>query len=430
VTARALAALLVLLLADAATAQVQPPAKPPLRPAAEPPDAPQGWKVEPFSVSNQAAGFQVALTGYVQADFRSFQDWQVGDGSDPTQRADDFEWRRVRIGFEGEWRKLVFEFDVDPAFDEGDELKDAIVGLRFAKELEIAGGHMKLPVSPERLTSASKTDFIERAAVVASLTADRDWGGMLVGELGRTLEYRAGVFQGDTRTSPRRSGTTAAARLVLKPTEWLDVGGSFSQGDVLADAATPGIDPFAKGLEGTSATGYEFFPGVYVNGQRRRWGADARIQRGPVALWGEFLEAREERKGQGPVLEDLPDVYGRGWSATATWLVTRERKTRTIRPSRGLFAGPGAVELSARYEELWFDDVRNEGFESSGSRAGNVRPAGIRAFTGGLSWWPTRFLRLMGNVLIERYDDTLRAPEPGNAGDYVSLLGRIQVQLP
>jgi len=130
------------------------------------------------------------------------------------------------------------------------------------------------------------------------------------------------------------------------------------------------------------------------------------------------------------VLEDLPDVYGRGWSATATWLVTRERKTRTIRPARGLFAGPGAVELSARYEELWFDDVSNQGFEASGSRAGNVRPAGIRTFTGGLSWWPTSFLRLMGNVLVERYEDPLRAPEPGNEGDYVSLLGRIQVQLP
>ena len=428
--ARALAALLVLLLADSASPQAQPPAKPPLGPAAGPPDAPEGWKLEPFSISNQAAGFQVELTGYVQADFRKFQDWQVGDGLDPTLRAADHEWRRLRIGFQGEWRKLVFEFDVDPAFDEGDELKDARLGLRLAKPLEIHGGHMKLPVSPEWLTSAAKTDFIERAALVTSLGPGRDWGGLLQGELGRALEWRAGVFESDARTSPRRAGTTAAARLVVKPSEWFDLGGSFSQGDVLADRESPGFDPFPKGLEGTSATGYEFFHGVYVNGQRRRWGVDARVQRGPVSLWGEFLEAREERKGQGPVLEDLPDVYGRGWSATATWLVTRERKTRTIQPSRRLFTGPGAVELSARYEELWFDDVSNAGFESSGSRAGNVRPAGIRTFTGGLSWWPTRFLRLMGNVLIERYDDALRAPEPGNAGDYVSLLGRIQVQLP
>ncbi len=161
-----------------------------------------------------------------------------------------------------------------------------------------------------------------------------------------------------------------------------------------------------------------------------RWGADARVQAGPVALWGEFLQAREERNGQGPTLEDLPEVVGDGWSVSATWLVTGEKKTRTIRPDRSLFGGPGAIELALRYEELRFDDVENEGFESAGSRARNVRPAGYRAFTGGLSWWPSTFLRLMGDVVVERYDDALRAPEPGKEGNYVSLLGRVQVHLP
>ena len=74
--------------------------------------------------------------------------------------------------------------------------------------------------------------------------------------------------------------------------------------------------------------------------------------------------------------------------------------------------------------------MSNEGFESAGSRAANVRPAGLRAFTGGLSWWPSPFLRLMGNVVLERYDDALRAPEPGKDGNYVSVLARVQVHLP
>jgi len=404
-------------------AQEKPPAKPPAKP--------EGWKLEPFSISHKAAGFRIELAGYAQADFRSFLDWQVGDGTDDTLRAEEFfEWRRLRIGIEGEWRRLSFELDVDPAFDEGDELKDAWLGLRLAKALQVSGGHMKLPVSPEWLSSAGKTDFIERAAVVQSLAPGRDWGGLLEGELGRALAYSAGVFEGDARTSPNRAGTTAAARLVLKPSGRLDLGASFSQGDVVESPASPAVEPSPKGLAGTGGTGYRFFPGVHVNGRRLRWGVDARIQGGPVSVWGEFLEAREERKGQGPTQEDLPDVYGKGWSATATWLVTGERKTRSIRPGRRLFAGPGAVELSARYEELWFDDVSNQGFESAGSRANNIRPAGIRTFTGGLSWWPTRFLRFQGNVLVERYDDVLRAPEPGKSGDYVSLLGRIQVNLP
>jgi len=123
-------------------------------------------------------------------------------------------------------------------------------------------------------------------------------------------------------------------------------------------------------------------------------------------------------------------VRGQGWSANVTWLVTGEKKSRTIRPGRSLFGGPGAIELAARYEELRFDDLRNEGFESAGSRAANVRPAGLRAFVGGLSWWPSPFLRLMGDVVVERYDDALRAPEPGKKGNYLSLLGRAQVHLP
>jgi phosphate-selective porin len=396
-------------------------------------DPPAGWQVEPFTIENPSADFRLALQGYVQADFRSFPDWPAGDEGGGSLHGDEFEWRRLRIGIQGRWKRLTWEADVDPVFDdpnEGEELKDAWLSLRLAKALQVRGGHMKLPVSPERLTSPSKTDFIERAAVVEAIAPTRDWGVMLHGEIGRFLEYQAGVFEGDGSQSDDRAGTTAAARLVLKPSAWLDLAGSFAQGDVEAAAVGGDLDPRPKGFSGRGASGYGFFPPVFVEGRRLRWGADARIQAGPVSLWGEFLEGREERKGQGPSVEDLPDLKGDGWSVTATWLVTGEKKTRTIRPDHPLFGGPGALEIAVRYEELWFDDVSNKGFESAGSRAANVRPAGLRAFTGGLSWWPSPFLRLMGNVVVERYDDALRAPEPGKDGNYLSLLGRVQVHLP
>jgi phosphate-selective porin len=416
--------LALLLAALAATAAAEEPK----------PNAPkqpvEGWKREGFELSNPSADFKIRLAGYMQADFRSYLDWQVGDGSDDSLRYEEFEWRRLRIGIDGEWHRLSFEFDVDPAFDEGDELKNAWMGLRLSRALSLRGGHMKLPATQEFLISAAKTDFVERAALVTSLGTARDWGGLVEGELGKALEYSLGVFEGDNRTNHRRAETTGVGRLVLKPAPWLDLGGSYSRGDVVADPDGPGFDTTPKGLDGTSGTGYRFFPGVYVNGRRQRWGADARLQDGSVALWGEFLEAREERKGQGPTLEDLPDVRGRGWSVTGTWLVTGERKTRTIRPRRALFEGVGAVELAARYEELWFDDVSNEGFEAAGSRSRNIRPAGLKTFTGSVSWWPTRFLRFQANVLVERYDDALRAPEPGKQGNYVSLVGRAQVHLP
>ena len=74
--------------------------------------------------------------------------------------------------------------------------------------------------------------------------------------------------------------------------------------------------------------------------------------------------------------------------------------------------------------------MENEGFESAGSRAANVRAAGYHAFTSGLSWWPSSFLRFGGDVVVESYTDALRAPTPGKKGNYVTLLGRVQVHLP
>ena len=394
------------------------------------PEPPPGWQAKPFSLENPSAGFKISLKGYVQADFRSYQDWGAEDRDGNSSLPPDFEWRRARIGFEGEWKRLSFEATADPAFDKGDVLKDTWVGLRLTKAIRVRGGYIKLPVSQEFLISPAKIDLIERATFVESIGPNRDWGGLVYGEISRVAEYQAGVFVGDARASDGRAGTTAAARLVLKPARWLDFGGSFSQGDVQADPVGSGLDPEPKGLSGDSVTGYLFFPSVYVNGRRLRWGVDARVQAGPFSLWGDFLETREQRKGQGPTLLDLPEVRGDGWSATATWLVTGEKKTRTIHARRSLFHGPGAVEIAARYESLRFDDVENQGFEAAGSRAANVRPAGYHAFTSGLSWWPSPFLRLVGDVVVESYDDALRAPVPGKKGNYVTLLGRVQVHLP
>jgi len=396
----------------------------------EEPVPPPGWVAKAFSLEKPSAGFKIALKGYVQADLRSFEDWTAEDGDGHSSLPPGFEWRRARIGVEGDWRRLSFDVNVDPAFDKGHELKDAWVGVRLSKTLQVRGGDMKLPVGAEFQISPAKTDFIERAAFVDSIGPNRNWGAVARGEIARAVEYQAGVFTGDNRSSPLSAGTTGTGRIVLKPARWLDLGGSFSQGDVRADAAGPGLDPQPKGLPGKSVTGYLFFPSVFVNGRRLRWGADARLVSGPFSVWSEFLETREQRKGQGPTLLDLPEVRGDGWSATATWLVTGEKKTRTIHARRSLFRGPGAVEVAARYELFRFDDVESHGVESAGSRAENIRPAGYRAFTSGLSWWPGPVLRLVGDVVVERYDDALRAPVPGKKGNYVTLLGLVQVHLP
>ena len=111
--------------------------------------------------------------------------------------------------------------------------------------------------------------------------------------------------------------------------------------------------------------------------------------------------------------------------------MTGEKKTRTIRPDRSLFGGPGAVEVAARYEELRFDDVENEGFESAGSRARQRPPCRLprvheRAQLVAEPLPPPRRATWSSRATT----DALRAPTPGKKGNYVTLLGRVQVHLP
>ena len=382
------------------------------------------------TLSAPATDFTVRLTGYVQGDARSFRNWEAGDEDTGLLRSDATELRRLRLGFEGEWKRLGFEVDFDPT-DDGDHLRDAYLDLKIAKPFVVRAGHFKLPVCREFLTSASKIDFVERALLATHLGPARDLGVMASGEIGRLASYQAGVFAGDGRTRRDRAETTVAARIVLSPLKGIEVGASFSSGNVEAETEAPGVEVRALGFLGEGPAGFEFYEPRFVDGRRLRLGADGAFTSGPVSLKAEFLQGREERLGQGPLFEDLPEQVVDGWSVSATWLLTGEKKKRTIEPAAPLFRGPGAIEVGVRYESLRFDDAGPDtGFEGAGTRARNIRPAGDRIVTGGLSWWPVGWVRITGNVVVERFEDALLAPEPGRRGSYVTLLGRLQLRVP
>jgi len=376
--------------------------------------------------------FRLNLTGYVQFDFATFPNWEV----EPGLRRESSELRRARIGVEGKWRRLHFELDVDPDGDfeylgDLDYVKDAYLELRFGREIRIRGGHFKLPLSAEFLGSASKTDFTERSLPATRLGAARDLGIMVWGELGKKLLYQIGLFAGDGRTRPDRAETTGAWRFVVSPADGFDLGAAFTQGQVEADPLNTPVEPGPKGVEGRDAAFFQFFAPHFVNGTRRRIDLNASYSRGPVSFKAEALRSTEERLGQGSLLDDLPELVGTGWAVSWTWLVTGEKKKSTVVPSHSLFSGPGAVEVGVRYELLHFDDAGPDtGFEGAGERARNVRPGGVQVLTAGISWWPSHYLRVMANALLDRYEDPLLAPEPGRRDDYLTVLGRLQFQLP
>lgn len=410
------------------------------------------WKLDGFSLKNKQADFRLSLTGYVQLDARDYVGWTTAD-PETKPLNDSLDVRRVRSGFEIEWKNLAVEFDLDWTGDlrklvddanvatDAAEIKDLYAEYRFSKAFSLRAGTFKLPVGPEFLTSAGKTDFVERSMLASSLGPDRDWGVIALGEVAERLEYEVGVFAGDGRVAETQAGTTLGARLVWKATSDLDVGGSFAYGDVEPAPDGAGTDPDPKGFSGRSPTDFRFYDRKFVSGRRLRWGLDAAYTRGPLGFKAEWLQAREEREGQGSTLGDLPTHVADGWSVTASWIVTGEKKARTLKPARSVFGGPGLVELAARYEQIRFDDAGpNEGFEGAGNRARNIRPGGDRAFWAGVSWLPTPFVRLLANVVWETYRDPLLAPEPtgargldhepAGAGSYVSFLARIQFQIP
>jgi phosphate-selective porin OprO/OprP len=395
--------------------------------------AQEGWHLDGFALE-RGKDFRIGLAGYVQGDLRSRRDFGVDDedaDNTPTLNETTADVGRLRIGLQGEWKRFSFEAMVDPA-DEGSELKDLYGELKVAKALRLRGGHFKVPVSGEFLTSAAKIDFIERAMLATNIGPARDWGGMAYGEPAKWLLYQVGVFKGDGRTVRTRSDTTVAGRLVVSAVKDLDLGVSFSVGDVEADPVGEGLRPRSKGFLGLSPSGFVFYDNHFVAGRRERLGFEVRFTPGPVGLRGEWMGGREARKGQGSVRDDLPAQVSTGWTAGATWLLTGEKKARTIKVRRPLSKGGlGAWELAARYERLEFDDDGpDSGFAGAGDRARNIRPAGDGAFTGGLSWWPEGWMRLMFNVVVERFDDPLLAPEPGRKGNYVTLLGRLQFLIP
>lgn len=390
----------------------------------------KGWEFGPGAkLSRKASKIELQLTGYVQEDFRHFSDDYANSRSELAELAEGADLRRLRMGIDARWDRLTVEFTADP-HDDLEHLKTLTGDVKISKALHVTGGYTKLPVSPEWMTSAAKIDFIERGLAVDALAPGRDWGVKLSGDIHK-LTYELGVFKGDGHADQSRADTTAAGRIEFGVLKGLELGVSASQGQVNADPEAA-ENPLPRGVSFHAPSGFRYYERHFVDGTRRRLGTDARLRRGPVGLRAEYLQMTTERHGQGSVFDDLPTEVARGWSASATWLVTGDKKQRTIKPEHPLnHGGLGAVELGVRYDSLDVDDDGPDtGFEGAGSRARNIRPVAGKTWTGGISWWPLEYVRLYGNAVVERYDDALLAPVPGKKGNYVTLLARLQLSVP
>jgi phosphate-selective porin len=202
---------------------------------------------------------------------------------------------------------------------------------------------------------------------------------------------------------------------------------AFARLEIGVAAAESQLDT-RLGLRGRTVLGDGiFFDRVYVNGQRRRIGLDAGWERGPASLSAEYITLSDERKAMGFDGADLPNVGAKAWYVAGTWALTGERKRGRLEPRHDLFRGGiGAVELVARAEELRFDSASYPGATFGFPTPTALSTNADRAVTLGINWYVNHYVKLQGNIIMERIEDPGRSPAPAAGGRFISPLLLLQ----
>jgi len=411
----------------------------PLTPTGAPPP-PNAAKKNGFVWDNRPSlrygdWFQLDLRALLEGQVRSVDPDVAGEGT-------VFEWSRRRMGIQGSVTKYV-QYEVDYGFDKANEdsaeWRDVFVNVRPATFAQVQGGKFKIPFGYERLTGPRNLDFVYRSRVSDALTPGRSIGAMAHGRaLNRLLRYAVGVFEDDgdqppeiealeplpdEAPEPGQKGRTWAARATLAPLRLTSLPGKYNSLEV-GGAYTRGTIPEGRNhLQGETVFGGEFFDRqYYTKGPRTRFGLEASWAIGPASLAAEYIVSREAREGQGvgnegQVDNDLPEIEGRGWYVAGTWVVTGENRDGGVSPKRPLLQGGfGAVEITARYEQLRFASAGPPDEPPSRSpRAANVAPNGDRAWTVGVNWYVNRWVKVRFNLINETLDDPELGPAPGSS---------------
>lgn len=373
-----------------------------------------------------------------QVDVRAFSpDIETDEGT--------FDLQRVRFGVEGIFLN-DFEYEVEREFRDtigGDwarpsknAWRDVFVNYRRFRNAQVRVGKFKVPFSQDMLTSMQNLDFVLRSRVADELAPGRAVGGTVRGRFWeRAFSYEAGVFNSDGEDENAENldaefqhQTMYAARVTAMPLRLLPFRHVFDNID-LGIAATSGTIPEGlNGLRGQTASGETFFPRIYVRGTRFRLDTEINWTRGPFSIKGEYIHARDQRENQSLQETDLPELVGRGWYLSGTWVLTGEPKAEGIEPLRPLFAGGfGALELALRYEQLRFGGGSSIETRppSRNPRAVNILGNSDRVWTAGVNWYPNRFTKIQVNAIHDRVEDLQRSPIADRA-DYWMGLFRFQ----
>lgn len=385
------------------------------------------WRNRP---SFQLGELRLDVRARLQYDWRTF---------DPDIEEPTGDFRARRGGLNGEIGDHV-EFQIERDFNRDGRWRDVFANWRTFRQAEVQVGRFKVPFGREQLISSTEIDFAFRSLASTTIPPAREWGVMFHGRRRQsTLTYEIGIFDGDGDNgrleeaqfqrddpTPPGIGDSLAARVTATPFrvfgdrfETLRVGGAYG---------TVHVPEGLNSLRGESFWGTtEFVEPVYVYGRRHRYGAEISYTPGPVGFAAEWMQAREARNEQGLGDVDLSDFITTGWYASATWLVTGEDKDDFNNPRRPLFGGGiGAIELAARFEQLWFESAEKAGPAFPNPRAENYLRNTDSVWTLGINWYSTRWTRVVANAIHESFEDPARTPLTGTTAFWSGVF-RVQL---
>ncbi len=355
--------------------------------------------------------FRLSPVGRVQVDFRGYE-----EGS---SLKNNFLVRRGRIGLLGTFYKY-FDFFVEADFGQGGAaLTDGYLEVRYWPEFRLRVGQFKVPFSYEDLFSDNNIDFVERS-VADNLAPSRDLGAMLHGSLfGGVVSYAGGIFNGTGQnTADTNNSKDLAARLVVYP--FKQTGVALLRNLHLGADVTWGEQDSGQSLRGRTDGTFVFFNRINTKGDRLRYSGEVAYYTGPFTMYGEYIQSEEERKGLGTGGRDLPDLFGRGWYVTTTYVLTGESKVpgQVVTPKRlampvGPNRGWGAWELAARFAQLDF-------------RARDITGNRVDALTLGVNWYLTPNVKWYVNLVQNWFSDVSRSPIRGEDASW-EFLTRLQL---
>jgi phosphate-selective porin OprO and OprP len=372
------------------------------------------------------SSFKVDFRVKLQADFWS--------SPDPTEREDGgLDWSRRRVGIKGfVFKKIEYEIEHDLASD--GEWRDVYVNLAWLSYAQAQGGKFKIPFSYEALTGPADLDYVYRSRAADALACGRSVGAMAHGQVRKkAVHYQIAYFEDDGDRPPELRTSypdeplpadlrqpAIAVRGTVAPFHLVGNKGllkTLTVGAAMVSTDVPFEGP--NHLQGESVSGYEFFPRhYYTNGRRLRTGLEFVWTPGPAGVSAEYLVSKEGRVGVGVGTPDqldqtVPDLVGRGWYLSGTWVLTGENKEGGINPKKPIFRGGfGAVEVGARYESLTFETANPDGPPSFSRRSPTVMPNRERALTLGANWYLNKWVKVQFNGIHESFLDPDRSPIP------------------